>query len=303
MCRMLAFRASGSGLMVASKLVRLLSRASMHDPYLEALTGDGRHCDGYGYVAALKFKDNGAWTIIYERFGADPLILGEEACTENLDRLEEASRRLSELIGGAVEATVIMHSRKASSKPYGSIAAHPYREEALLRFNGEPLLGEIYLAHNGGVSKYSLIRELGLEGFIDSYTDSHLLLKYIASRLSGSEIGSIPGKLARGVLDKAKNNTRPGSALNLAIMILPRHQDPLLLAYSHIEDTANQAKWDYYKPIIAWTQDITAYISSTIWDLAIQENIQLENHIVLQGELAILHKGKPPEIIKNTTPE
>lgn len=286
MCRMLAARASGPGLRVVSSLASLLPRAASRDPYLEAIAGDGRHCHGYGYVAALKV--GGSWRVIYERFDAHPDLPGEEACEANLKALSEAVERLSGILEVADEAALILHSRRTRAEPRGITGAHPFREEVVVNIEGSEVLAEVYLAHNGGVNKESLAGELGLKSLAKTYTDSHIVLKKLAASLRGSRWDEVVERIAsrvREVLPHVK------SALDLLVMVNAPGSEPIVAAVGYVADPSDRDRWEYYKPIVVSGEGYSAYISSTLWDLAQEEGIPVRDYRVIQGEIAVLRPG------------
>ncbi len=286
MCRMLAARASGRGLVAVSRLASLLPRAASNDPYLEAIAGDGRHCHGYGFVAALKTR--GSWRVLYERFDAHPDLPEEEACRANLEALSEAASRLSRLLEGAEEAALILHSRRTRSEPRGVTGAHPFREEVTIKTGGSSMLAEVYLAHNGGVYKEEIAKSLGLEDLAGAYTDSHLVLKKVAKDLQGSPPDELAERLASslsGILPYVK------SALDILVMITTPGLEPFLAAFGYVANPRDRERWEYYKPIVVSGEGFTAYISSTIWDLAQEAGMAFRDYRVIQGEIAMLKPG------------
>ena len=283
MCRMLAIHARGEGLETARQLVLLLAEAASFDPYLEKIAGDPRHCHGYGYTLATPASRG--WRIVHERFDAHPPLGLEEACKANLEELRKAAGKIAEMLKGVDEAMLVFHARRAGrSEPRGHTAAHPFREETILETPGGTTLAEVYLAHNGGVHKEPLAENLGLAGKTSLYTDSHLILKTIASRLNHARLEEVGDKL-RDAIGEVKPHTK--SALDLLILIAPPGYKPQLYAYGHIADRTPERQI-YYQPIIVEGPGYKAYVSSTIKDLMEEHGIKPEKIEIIEDRLVKL---------------
>jgi len=286
MCRMVALSFSGDGSETAVEILNLLVEASRRDPYLEAIAGDGRHCHGCGYVAAL--RRGGPWWVAYERMDAEPCLGGEEACSANLEALSSLVGRLSRRIeAGVEEAAVIVHSRRTRGEPRGSVAAHPFREEVLVNTPRGPEVAEIYLSHNGGVNKAVLAEQLGV-GDPSLYTDSHLYLKYLARRLEGIRYDEAAQAMAREV---SSSKRLAKSALNLCILLNSPSQGPLLVAASHVAVRDDAVRWRYYEPVLVEAQGLAGYVSSTVRDLAERRCLRLRFSGGRDDFLAVLRPG------------
>jgi glutamine amidotransferase len=255
----LSFRSEASG--IALDVLGHLVEASRSDPYLREIAGDGRHCHGYGYVAALRRR--GLWRVVYERFDAEPSLSGEEACEANLEALGDCVKRLSHMIGNVEEAMVMVHSRRTRGEPRGVPAAHPFREELIITAEGGPELAELYLSHNGGVKKEVLAAHLGIENY-RLYTDSHLYLKYLAKHLEGARYEETPQLIAR-IVSESKPLTK--SALDLCILLYSPTKGPMLAAASYVAEKNDEKRWRYYEPVLIESKGITGYVSSTVRDL------------------------------------
>ncbi|MEM0382451.1 MAG: hypothetical protein QXW50_01700 [Nitrososphaerota archaeon] len=256
----LSFRGEASE--QAREVLWLLAEASRDDPYLREIAGDGRHCHGYGYVAAL--RRGGLWRVIYERFDAEPFLSGEEACEANLEALGDSVERLTRVIeAGVEEAAIILHARRTRGEPRGGVAAHPFREELLITTDSGPELAELYLSHNGGVLKERLAAELGLSDY-KLYTDSHIYLKYLVRRLEGVGYEEAPRAMAR-VFSESKPFVK--SALDLCILLNSPTRGPTLAAASYVAEKKDMVRWRYYEPVLIESRGITGYVSSTIRDL------------------------------------
>ena len=256
MCRMVAGLAVGEGLGRLAGLIRLLPRAASSDPYLAAITGgEARHCHGYGFFAALRRR--GAWVLSYERFDAADAGLGEEeTCRANLEALRAVAERLAQRIEGSEAALVLFHARRAGRRePRGSMNAHPFHE--VVELPRRRL--EVYVVHNGGIDKERLVEEVGVSH--EHYTDTHvfaiLLSRYLAMGLSIED-----------AVEKAKPYVK--SALDLGIAIIEPGKDPVLYLNGYLSEriSGDEARQAYYEPVLATSEGLVAYVSSTIRDLA-----------------------------------
>ncbi len=262
MCRMvgLAFRAGG--IPVVRKVLTAFMNASRDDIYLREIAGDGRHCHGYGYVAVLKRHD--AWTVLHERFDAEPAMSGEEACEANLEALSNAVERFLDGLDIFEEGFVMFHSRRTRGEPRGYAAAHPFREELTINVGEKAEKAELYLCHNGGVLKEFIGREIGL---LDPnlYTDSHVFLKLLARRAEGVEYGLFHDALIETIqYSISKNYVK--SALDILVLLNSPTRGPTLFAGAYVGEKDNTAKWKYYEPVLFETRWVKGYVSSTIRD-------------------------------------
>lgn len=239
--------------------------ASRDDPYLKALAKDGRHCHGYGYVAAV--NTGKGWKLAYERFDAEPPLSGEEACAANLSMLEYAVSSLRAFTAGQEESLVILHSRRTRNEPRGVHGAHPFREEALVETEKGYERAEFYLCHNGGVDKQELSSMLNLQN-PHLFTDSHLLLKYIVKRIERTSFEEIPEKMAAVI-----SETRPlsKSALNLGMLVFTQTAEPVLVAVGCVNES-DEDRWRYYEPVMVYSDDLAGYVSGTIRDILSRSN-------------------------------
>ncbi len=252
MCRVVFARASREGLGILSRLVDAHLEASKDDPLLAAITGgDGRHCHGYGYV--LLAKRGGGWTYYYHRFdAADYLGPGEEACKANLEHAEVEAERLKNLLRGAEEALLLLHSRRASRRsPRGTLEAHPYQAKIL----GSDGVAELYLAHNGGVHHEDMAKSLGLYHTV--YTDSHVLALWIAERIR-------EGLDPIEALAEGARYTK--SAYIVGVIYWPRTAAPTLLVSAIVPKEADEKRKAYYQPYQLRAPGIKALISPTVKD-------------------------------------
>ena len=213
MCRLLAARAEGRG--AAERLRELLPaflEAARHDERLERYTGARSHCDGYGYVLVADW--GGGWEVRYGR--GDFYSRGlprEETCRLNLELLEDSVARLDSALDGASRAYLVLHARKASRyMPRGLLSAHPY----MVPLAGGAL-GELFLAHNGGVDRERLAGEASvLPGLLERITDSRALAVWIARRI----------ERGLGPLEALREGARyVRSAYVVALLILWRTSD------------------------------------------------------------------------------
>ncbi len=284
---MLAIRFIGGAARVARDLLDCLVEASRSDPYLVAIAGDGRHCHGYGYVAAL--RRGRAWRLMHERFDAEPAMAGEEACEANLEALGEAVGRLSRVLeAGWDEAAVMLHSRRTRGEPRGPVAAHPFREEVVLSDERGAEVSELYLSHNGGVNKAELASLIGL-GDSGLYTDSHVFLKYLARRLEGAHYRDAPGVIASVV---AESRPYVKSALDICVLLNVPSAGPLLAAATYVAEKGDPRRWRYYEPVLVESEGLSGYISSTVRDLVRSRRPNLRFLEGRDGFLAVLGPGR-----------
>ncbi|MEM1946980.1 MAG: hypothetical protein QW470_00530 [Candidatus Caldarchaeum sp.] len=265
MCRMVVLRFNDAGRDFAADVFDALVQASKDDPYLKQITGDdGRHCHGCGFTAAL--KTSFGWKVTHERFDAEPMLAGEQACKANLEALSEMVEGLKKLTANAKEASVIIHSRRTRNEPRGVHGAHPFKEETLLKAGGQYARAEIYLAHNGGVEKHEIASELNIPS-PELYTDSHLYLRYLASKVSLCGVDELPDKLAKAI---AESKPLSKSALDLGIMVFPQVSEPLLFAAGYVARKDDVVRWRYYEPVLIEADGLVGYVSSTVRDVLIR---------------------------------
>ncbi|NOZ31126.1 MAG: hypothetical protein GXO68_04160 [Crenarchaeota archaeon] len=262
MCRILIAKASTqTGVGLLEKLVDLHLKASENDHLLASLTGgDGRHCHGYGYLLLVDYGNG--WTLHYTRFDtADYIKDYEKACKANLARMESESKHLRSILEGAKRAILLLHSRRASrGMPRGTLNAHPFAANiARPRENGE-----LFLIHNGSVHSEPLAKDLGLDP--DSYTDSHLLTLWIATKME-------KGLTLRESLQEAIRFTKRAFVVGV-VYIGPTGVD--VLAVSHLPADLDEKRIAYYKPYLVNASGIRAVVSPTIIDLAAEKGMAIE---------------------------
>ncbi|RUM46856.1 MAG: hypothetical protein DSY37_04230 [Hyperthermus sp.] len=264
MCRLVAGRSWGrEGSRLLGELVGLVAEAAAGDPYLKAVTGgEDRHCHGYGFIVVYR-SPSGGWRLVYERFDALSGGLGEEeACRANLEASRGAAERLRGLLATVDEALVVFHVRRAGrGEPRGSLNAHPYRVEAF------PPGGyvEAYLAHNGGLVKEGLARELGVNA--PAYTDSHLLAIRIARRLAAGVDASTA--LAEGF-------AHAKSGYDVALVVVEdklRGINASLWLAAGMAGGLDEARRKYYEPVLFHAAAAAGYVSSTVRDLAVERGV------------------------------
>ncbi|MDW8083605.1 MAG: hypothetical protein RMI49_00175 [Candidatus Caldarchaeum sp.] len=252
--------------------------ASRKDPYLEVIAGDGRHCHGYGFAAAI--YDCSGWSLFHERFDAEPPLSGEKSCEANLLALGRAVRRLGHITAEAKESFVLLHSRRTRNEPRGIHDAHPFKEDTLLRHHSQSVRAEIYLCHNGGVNKQELSTALSVEN-PQMYTDSHLYLKYLVSRIFGCDVEELP-RLLTVTISKFKGLSK--SALNLGILVVPHGLEPMLMAVGCVIDK-EEKRWNYYEPVLVSAEGLIGCVSSTVRDVLWSQNAELSLFNLRQARL------------------
>lgn len=285
MCRMVALRFDRRGAGAARELIGALVEASEDDPYLRKLIGDGRHCHGFGY--ALAGRVGASWEVVWARYDAKGGQVDEgEACEANLRELARAAASLGSAIEGYEEVALTLHSRRTASEPRGTANAHPFRAELILSAGGRTEPFELYLSHNGGVDKLSLAEELGLEG-AEQMTDSHVLTHYLAHRLRGADLGSLPARVAE-VARSIRRMVR--SSLDLNLLFFGRSTGPLLLSVGYVV-SRDEDRIRYYEPVLVRGEGISGYVSSTVRDLVAERTPSLEFRSSREGFVAVLRPG------------
>lgn len=286
MCRLVAGYAWGPrGARLLGELAVLAAEAARGDPYLRAVTGgEDRHCHGYGLVLAIRGRGEAAWRLIHERYDALDGGLGEEeACRSNLEAARGAAERLRGVLANAEEAFLVFHVRRAGrSEPRGSLNAHPYVAAAAAP-GGQLLL---YLAHNGGVRKEPLARELGLEP--GAYTDSNLLLLWLARRLA-------QGADAAQALAEGYRLAKSGyDVALLAARDTGRGAEPGLYIAAGYAPGLDEARRAYYEPIGFAAEEAAGYTSSTIRDLAREKGIDATMEALEHRVYRVTRRGLEP---------
>ncbi len=282
MCRLVAGVAwSPGGSELLGRLAWLVAEAAAGDPYLRAVTGgEDRHCHGYGFLLVYRGVGGGAWRIVYERYDAlEEGLDGEEACRANLEAARGAAERLRGLLASAGEAVLVFHVRRAGRRePRGTLNVHPYVEAAYTAGG----VVELYLAHNGGVRKDALARALGLpEGVEGVYTDSRLLLGFVARRVSS-------GVEAWRALAEGYAYVKSGYDVALAVLRdTGRGPEPGLLLAAGMAPGLDEARRRYYEPVGFHAGGAAGYISSTVRDLAAREGLPLETRSLDPGVYAV----------------
>ncbi len=288
MCRIAAVRFWGDFHGQLSMVLNALYEASCSDPYLARITGgDGRHCHGFGYVAAL--LSNGSWEVIHGRFDAYPSVGDEDkACEINLSRFKQALGKLLRLSENVDEGVFVIHSRRTRNEPRGVTAAHPFKEEITVKLGDGFSVVDFYLSHNGGVDKSGIVYAIGVK---DSsiYTDSHLYHKLLASRLDGVDFNDIPSKLAEVI---AGSLSYVKSALDLCMLFTPSHGSPMLSAVGYIRNKDDGNRFRYYEPFIFKEGNISGYVSSTVKDILAGRGFFKNPVENIYGRLAVIGRGE-----------
>lgn len=284
MCRMVALRFLEGARALAGELIDSAVEASANDPYLERLVGDGRHCHGYGFALARRVK--GSWEVMRARFDASPRLAGEEACHANLRALEEAAGELKALLKRGDEFALILHSRRTGSEPRGVNAGHPFSGEVVLLGQNGPELYEALLSHNGGVRKAELAKLIGL-GDPGVYTDSHVLLKFVLSRLEGWPVGELLGGLRGAVRDAAPYAL---GSLNALAMFVGQSSGPFLFAVGYVT-AKEEGKRAYFEPVLVKAEGLSGFVSSTARDVAARRGVRAEFSSRTDGFVAELGPG------------
>ena len=243
MCRMIGLYATGDSIDVVDGLLESLVESSEGDHHLEEMgVEDPRHCHGWGYAAAL--SDG---TVAYGR--GDPLD-----CDGDLEGLSRAVSQVRDIVAGHERFFLLVHARRAGrGEPRGPQHAHPYSHTVAL--NDGPL--GLFFAHNGSMKKGLLAQELSVD--VDSYTDSHLALLWLASRVAdGLDVGS-------GLRELALYYTR--RAFDAILLEIGPDGEPgmHIVGYAPLNEL-DEARVGYYEPVLVEGKGIVGYISSTVRD-------------------------------------
>ena len=287
MCRLVAGAArGGEGLRLLARLALLVAEAAAGDPYLEAVSGGAvrRHCHGYGLLLVHRGRGSRAWSIVYERYDAlDEGVGEEEACSANLEAARGAAERLQAVLAASEEAYLVFHARRAGRRePRGSLNTHPYPARAPTASGAV----ELYLAHNGGVDKDALARALGVEP--GGFTDSYLLLEWVARRLARGEAGA-PQLLAEGY-----RFARSGYDIALVeLRDTGRGPRPRLYIAAGMAAGLDEARRRYYEPVFFRGPGAAGFMSSTVRDLAREKGLQVEAWTPSWGVYMIEPGGEP----------
>ncbi|MCS7094656.1 MAG: hypothetical protein NZ988_02440 [Thaumarchaeota archaeon] len=269
MCRMLALRFVEGARRLADELIDSTVEASVNDPYLERLSGNQRHCHGYGFALARRIR--GSWEVIKGRFDAAPWKSGEEACDANLKALGEAAEELKGLLKRGDEYALILHSRRTGSEPRGVNSAHPFSGEVVLNGVNGPELFEAYLSHNGGVKKAELAALLGLAD-PDLYTDSNVLLKFLLSRVDRRATRELRESLRAAIREAVPYGL---SSLDMLVMFVGQSTAPMLFAAGYVK-SSDENRWAYYEPVLVRGNGLSGYVSSTVRDVALGRRVAVE---------------------------
>lgn len=258
MCRLLLAAISREAAYTLAQLLDAYRKAVWSDPLLERVWGVKSHCDGVGVVVALAI--GGSWGIYYERF--DAYGHASDPCMANLSALDVMLGRIREaIIGGGWDRLVLMiHSRRASGGPRGTLYAHPFHY-SVASPNG---VIDLFFSHNGSVNKKRLADTLDVRGSLSMYSDSFLAGLHLSNTLArGHNIVAGVKSLSRFV--------KPLSALNLNMLVLSSDGEKTkvkayavgLLGHEARNDPNRQA---YYEPVLVEGRGLIGYVSSTVRD-------------------------------------
>ena len=259
MCRFIAFYFERKRTDALSKIIDALVEASSNDPYLEKLASDTRHCHGFGYVLALNV--HGSWRIMFEK--------GDyRDCEENLIALKNAAEKVKKAIKEGEKGFLIIHARRTSGEPRGSLNAHPFTYVRLLN-QGKMIF---FFAQNGGVRKEDISNDLNVSP--ELFTDTFLALVYIATNVKK------PDDVIE-ILKSAMKFTYSKSAFNTALLSVMNIEGKDILrlyltAYYGDGVKRSQIRTDYYQAYLVREGGLIGYVSSTIKDILHSSNVSLK---------------------------
>ncbi len=225
MCRILVARIEGGSCRGDVRvLLEAFKRAASSDRYLSRITGgDGRHCNGGGYVFYA------GSSVYHEKYD-----VGD--CEYNLAMLRDMVDRLEAMIEDYKneEILLILHARRASrGMPRGPIEAHPYHTP----YTSPEGIAHLYLAHNGSINHEEIAASLGINP--RGITDSHALALHIARRLS-------QGRSLEETIMEAKEKWLK-TALVLGILIIePGEDSARLYATTVLDERLDEQRRQYY---------------------------------------------------------
>lgn len=238
------------------QLVKQFVKASSNDVYLRGR----RHSDGWGY-AGFGFLEQREIPVLMFYKTISPI--DSSYSLEIIEALLSRASKFNTLY-------LILHSRLAGSiEPYGEIYAHPYVVEEK-RFN-------LWFIHNGGVDKFKLAENLGLNPLL--YTDSWLAALHLAKQISGCN--EINDECVTSAYIELNKFVTKGSSLNTALMVLTERGASLYTTYM----PSDEALYDvYYKLYVYSDNDNVAVFSSTV-------AYYLEENGGFKGKVKPLEKG------------
>lgn len=265
MCRLAAFAATVDGLPELAALIKSLARSAAHDPLLEALgVKNPVHGDGWGFaIAVLK---GGAWRVHHMRFGR-PIYEDSEGIRGLLKMLSGSE---GEVFVGVV------HARRASKgEAITWVDAHPHH--AIVRDGTE-----IYVAHNGRVSKSALLGP-------PRRSDTVALTLFLADN-PPLETG-----LRRVIRAEAVE-----TALTLAILSAGVGGSIKALALNYVSDNvAGEVRREYYRAYVVRAGTYFAAVASSSTAAELKSMTGLEPGALRNGDLASIratHEGVALEV-------
>jgi len=149
--------------------------------------------------------------------------------------------------------SLILHSRLTSGEPIDVLSSHPF-------YASVPGKLSLWLAHNGGVDKERLAKELSMERLVDMYTDSYFLAHWLAKNIEGSSIDQLERTIKRLIeLNAVK------TSLNFVALILDEKEKRVLGAALNYVCGGGLDLYEYYKLYRVLVDDkALAVASSTI---------------------------------------
>lgn len=238
MCRLLSFKSNNCRRIL--EVLHELTRISRYDPLLPGKNVGG-HENGWG----LCIYDHVLKGMVYYKSG-NPL--------HTQPRIAE--RIIHSLV---CPCTGIIHIRRASKgEPLGVNSAHP--------FIGEVDGAIIALAHNGGIDKYSLAKELGLDGNLNNVSDTYMYFKLLLREYDRCH-DIVNALRSTTTLLLTKNLVK--STINSVVLYVYEGDVKVYVVedWEHFKDD----KREYYRIDYAVKEDIVVAASSTLHRLLLSK--------------------------------
>lgn len=268
MCRIMSLAFTSEKSNLVDLFIDAFIKASRYDPYLERLSSEASHGDGWG-IASISFQDNKPHVYYYK--SADPVYT---------DTSEKALKSIVNDLKKHDYSLVIIHARKASSsEPVGEKYSHPFYIEV------DGL--KAWFIHNGSADKKILGDKLGLDP--RTHVDSELLGRLLVLEIDkclGS--GGVIQDCVYRAYSVSKEYILEKSALNTSLLI-SRNTWCELYTSHWVKNPGSDARREYYSIIAYETRGFTASGSITI-----------KNY--LPGDVKAMIKVLEPGIY-NLTPE
>ena len=245
MCRLIIVHGKSGRLnYIYPEIFNSLIKASKNDPYLTKLLSreEASHRDGWGRLNIYIYKGDISLTL---HKSIKPIYI------ENHSTTLGAYLKKDSLSNGYV--IDLVHARaKSKGMPRNIFSVHPL--ESITK-NGYKL----FLIHNGSVYRERIIKDMRQnlsDKYIELYTDSYFLTKYLAS--------IIDDDINEYIIKDAAKYTK--TALNMGLVLISDEYLYITVGSYYKEDDKPKEMRNYYKIYRYADNDIVIYASSTIVD-------------------------------------